>query len=192
MILKKEELVRSWFAQCDSTEAKYNKIIELGRRLAPLPPHQQVAEKIVPGCQSIVYLHSHWDGEVVTFQAHSEALISSGLAYLLISVYSGERPEVILAHKPRYLEELGLVASLSPGRANGLASMYLRMNQIALAQVLERREKLEPFQNLYRQDKKGKDKDHEKEGPSADNPEGALEPLHIASRPDHEDGNHPI
>jgi cysteine desulfuration protein SufE len=87
---------------------------------------------IVNGCQSIVYLRSFLHDGHLFFQAESEALISSGLAYLLIAVYNGELPEVILKCLPVFIDELGISASLTPGRSNGLASIYLRMKQDAI------------------------------------------------------------
>ena len=70
------------------------------------------------------------------FQAESDALISKGLAALLIAVYSGESPEAILKCPPSYLEEIGITASLTPNRANGLYSIHLRMKQEALKALI--------------------------------------------------------
>ncbi len=68
----------------------------------------------------------------VYFEGQSDALISSGLAAILIQVYSGQTAEAILKCPPDYLEELGISASLTPSRANGLYSIHLRMKQEAL------------------------------------------------------------
>jgi cysteine desulfuration protein SufE len=136
--LEKQNRVKALFGQCLTEEAKYEKIIELGRQHSPLSPDYKIPENIVKGCQSIVYLHSHMQGDSVMFEAESEALISSGLAMILIQVYSGETPETILKCPPSYLEELGISASLTPNRANGLYSIHLRMKQEALKFLLER------------------------------------------------------
>ncbi|MBS0656292.1 MAG: SufE family protein, partial [Verrucomicrobia bacterium] len=48
-----------------------------------------------------------------------------------VKIYSGESPETILKCPPSYIEELGILRQLTPGRANGLASLYLRMKQEA-------------------------------------------------------------
>ena len=89
-------------------------------------------ENVVPGCQSVMYLRSYMEGGAVFFEAESEALISSGLAALLVCVYSGELPEAILKCPPDYLEELGIRTSLTPNRTNGLYHIHLRMRQDAL------------------------------------------------------------
>ena len=130
--VEKQDKVRELFAACQTEEAKYQKIIELGHQLPPISAAYKVPENIVKGCQSIVYLRSFMDGNSVHFEAASEALISCGLAAILIQVYSGESPEAILKCPPSYLEDLGISASLTPSRANGLYSIHLRMKQDAL------------------------------------------------------------
>jgi len=128
----REAKVLSLFKECDSSELKVKKLIELGRSLPPMSDTLKTEENRVVGCQSIVYLHSTIKEEKIYFTASSEALISSGLAALLIEAYSGLSPETILQSKPSFLEDLGIYASLSPGRSNGLSSMLLRMQKDAL------------------------------------------------------------
>jgi cysteine desulfuration protein SufE len=79
-----------------------------------------------------MYLYASLEQGKVRYWAHSEALISAGLAALLITVYEGEPPEVILQCPPLFLEELGIHHALSPSRANGLSSLFLKMKQEAL------------------------------------------------------------
>jgi cysteine desulfuration protein SufE len=130
--LEKQRQMKLLFAQCPSEELKYEKIIELGRAQSPLDDSFKVPDNIVKGCQSTMYLRSYLNSRCVFFEGESDALISSGLAVILIRVYSGETPETILKCPPSYLEELGISASLTPNRANGLYSIHLRMKQDAL------------------------------------------------------------
>lgn len=116
-------------------EARYAYLIELGRKSPPFPTVLQTPSHIVPGCQSILYLHTSFQEGKLVFQAHSEALISAGLAALLVSIYSNSTPEAILLNPPLFLQEIGLFASLSPHRSNGLASIYTRMKQEALKHI---------------------------------------------------------
>lgn len=149
--LEKQNQVKDIFLSCSSEEAKYEKIIELGRKQKPLPSIHKTPENLVKGCQSQMYLHSAWskDGKKILFETESDALISAGLASLLTRVYSDEEPEAILKCPPNYLEELGISASLTPNRANGLYSLHLRMKQEALKLLVEKekhekKEKHEP------------------------------------------------
>lgn len=133
---KQREMV-ALFGACLTEEAKYHKIIELGRQLAPYAAQYRTSHYIVKGCQSVMYLHSELCGDRVVFTVGSEALISAGLAAILINVYSGETAETILKCPPQYLEQLGVQASLTPSRANGLYSIHLRMKQDALKLFME-------------------------------------------------------
>ena len=136
--LEKEKQIKKLFKSCRTPEARYQKIIELGKSLPSMPSELKIEENKVHGCQSIVYLHSEMHKKKIYYAAFSEALISSGLAMLLLKVYNEESPETVIKCKPSFLEELGIPASLSPGRSNGLASMYLRMQQEALKFLLPR------------------------------------------------------
>ena len=130
--LLKQEHLKQEFQNCVSKELKYQKIITLGKELSPFSSARKVPENIVQGCQSIVYLYSFLKDGKMQFEAFSEALISSGLAALLIRTYQNESPETVLKCPPQFLEELGIPASLTPGRSNGLSSIYLLMKQDAL------------------------------------------------------------
>lgn len=125
----KQKIVLGLFAACPDKESKYNKIIEMGRLSFPLASCHRNERTQVHGCQSLMYLHTYLKDGKIYFEAESDALISSGLAALLTQVYSGELPELVLKNPPNYLEELGIVNDLSPNRANGLSSIYLKMRQ---------------------------------------------------------------
>jgi cysteine desulfuration protein SufE len=79
-----------------------------------------------------MYLEAKLDHEKLILNADSEALISKGLAALLIYVYSEETPTTVANCPPSFIQEIGLTSSLSPARSNGLASLYHKMRQEAL------------------------------------------------------------
>ncbi|HSX10555.1 MAG TPA: SufE family protein [Chlamydiales bacterium] len=113
-----------------STEERYDLLISLGRALPEYPATLKTSLHIVSGCQSALYLYPTFTEGKLYFQAQSDALISAGLAALLIHVYSGETPETILTSPPTFLTDLQL--TISPNRSNGLAHIHLRMKQLAL------------------------------------------------------------
>jgi cysteine desulfuration protein SufE len=139
--LNKQNQIKELFSTCCSSEDRYQKIIELGRELPSLTDVEKVAPNLVKGCQSQMYLFSEFIDGQIFFKAESDALISAGLAALLVQVYSGETPETILKCPPSYLDELGISANLTPNRANGLYSMHLRMKQDALKWLLNQEKK---------------------------------------------------
>lgn len=136
--LQKQDAVRALFSTCQSPEAKYAKIIELGRSLSPLKSEYKTETNRVQGCQSNMFLHVFQEGNELYYEAESDALISAGLAALLLRVYNGEPAEVILKCPPSYLDELGISTSLTPNRANGLYSIHLRMKQEALKFLMKK------------------------------------------------------
>lgn len=134
---QKQEEVKKFFENCLTVESKYEKIIEIGKTQCLLSSKFKTDEYLVRGCQSRMYLVSHFVNDKVYFEAETDAIISAGLGILLIRVYSGESPETILKCPPSYLEELNIPQTLTPGRANGLASIYLRMKQDALRYYMQ-------------------------------------------------------
>jgi cysteine desulfuration protein SufE len=134
--LEKQKRVVDIFKDCITSEDRYNKLIEIGQQSKKLATEDRIPENLVKGCQSQMFLKSKFDGKIMHFAAESDALISAGLAVLLIMVYDGETPEIVLKNPPTYLEEIGVTASLSPNRANGLYSLHLRMKQEALKSLI--------------------------------------------------------
>lgn len=120
-----------------SSEEKYEKIIELGQMLSELSPTYKVDKNFVTGCQSKLYLYSYVRNGKIYFEAEADALISSGLASLLIQVYNGQSPEEVVKHDASFLKELGLGSSLSMTRAGGLSHILLRMKQDALKSLIQ-------------------------------------------------------
>jgi cysteine desulfuration protein SufE len=135
--IEKQNQIKNLFSANPTEEGKYEIIIDLGRKQKELDPKFKIPENIVKGCQSILYLYSYNQEGKIYFETASEALISSGLAAVLTKVYSGETPETILKCPPNYIHELGISASLSPNRANGLYSIHLKMKQDALKLLIE-------------------------------------------------------
>lgn len=130
--LSKQQSIVTLFTGCTTPQMKYEKIITLGRSLPSYPSKLKTVDRLVKGCQSEMYLDAQLVEGKMHFQCYSEALISAGLAALLIAAYQGEPPEAILSCPPSFLEELNIHTSLSPSRSNGLASLFLRMKQHAL------------------------------------------------------------
>jgi cysteine desulfuration protein SufE len=128
----KQEKIKQLFAPCKTPEERYKKIIEFGSVLPPLAPLFKTEENRVHGCQSAMYLHTEYKDGLMIFSADSDALISKGLAALLISVYSYQTAATVLKQPPIFLAEIGIPQSLSPSRSNGLSSLFLRMQQEAI------------------------------------------------------------
>ena len=131
-IEKKISELLDFFSPSTTLDAKYQRLMELGQNLPHLPPELRSSANLVKGCQSELYIASSLTDGKIIFLAAADALISAGLAALIIRVYSNESPEIILTTPPLFLKTLGLLGSLSPSRSNGLAHIHQRMKIDAL------------------------------------------------------------
>ncbi len=137
--LQKQDALKSLFEPCLTKEALYQKIIELGRALPPLPSQGRQEAYLVSGCQSEMYFYAEIQKGVLHLFADSEALISKGLAALLIFIYNEEPPESVLTCPPLCLEALDLSSLLTPGRSNGLSSLFLHLKKISVKTLLAKK-----------------------------------------------------
>ena len=101
----------------------YQYIIDLGRRLPEFPEDAKNEGNLIKGSQSQVWFLANREDDRLVFRAISDAAIVSGLIALLLRIYSGRKPEDILATSPDFVAALQLEQHLSPTRSNGLSSM---------------------------------------------------------------------
>ena len=115
-------------------EAQLEHVIDMGRALPAFPLDEQSDQNKVRGCASQLWMISERtsDGRL-TFRADADAIISKGLAAVVIHLVSGHLPSEILAFDLRAaFDRLGL-PRLSMSRASGLASMAARIRSEAEA-----------------------------------------------------------
>ena len=112
---------------------KYNLLIDLGKDLPVIDPKYKVKDFLIEGCQSKVWLRPSYDGNLITFTADSDAIITRGIVALLIKVLSTRTPEEILSADLYFIDKIGLRQNLSPTRSNGLLSMVRQMKLYAMA-----------------------------------------------------------
>ncbi len=121
------------FSFFDDWMDKYNLLIDLGKDLPVIDPKYKVKDFLIEGCQSKVWLHPDFDGNIITFTADSDAIITRGIVALLIKVLSGRTPKEIIAADLYFIEKIGLRQNLSPTRSNGLLSMVRQMKLYSMA-----------------------------------------------------------
>lgn len=112
---------------------KYTYLIELGNELVPIDAAFKTDQNLIRGCQSRVWLQQKMEGDLLVFEAESDALIVKGLVALLLKVFSGRTPQEILDNEPYFIDEIGLKQHLSPTRSNGLMAMVKQIKLYALA-----------------------------------------------------------
>ncbi|MFH1004170.1 MAG: SufE family protein [Bacteroidota bacterium] len=126
------KIIEEFSIFCDWME-KYEYIIELGKSLPMIDEKYKTDDRLIKGCQSQVWLHSELKDGKVFFKATSDAIITKGLAALLIRVLSEHTPDEIISAKMNFVEKIGLKEHLSPIRANGLVNMIKQMKLDAIA-----------------------------------------------------------
>ena len=115
----------------DDWEDRYQLLIDLGRRVPPLPAQYKTDDHRLRGCQSVVHFAAETSNGEIIFHAGSDAAIVQGLIALLLRVYSGRTPDEIRATEAAFLSEIGLDSHLSPTRKTGLASMLAAIKAAA-------------------------------------------------------------
>src|SRR5215813_4540380 len=131
-----EAEIKDEFSLFDSWDDKYEYIIDLGKKLAPLDEKHKIDENRVRGCQSTVWLVAdHKDGKVF-YKAESDAVIVKGLISMLIRVLSGQAPDDIINAKLGFIQQIGMTTHLAQTRSNGLLAMVKQMKNFALAYKL--------------------------------------------------------
>jgi len=130
------------FSLFDSWDDKYEYIIDLGKKLAPLENQHKVDENKVRGCQSTVWLVADYKQGKVFYKAESDAVIVKGLISMLIRVLSGHSPDAIIETKLDFIREIGMTTHLAQTRSNGLLAMVKQMKNFALAYKIKEAAKI--------------------------------------------------
>lgn len=115
------------FAMFDDWMDRYSFLIEMGKECPIIDDRYRNDEHLINGCQSRVWLNAELIDGKVFYSADSDAVITKGIIYLLIRVFSGQKPSDIISADLSFLDDIGLKEHLSPTRSNGLLSMIKQM-----------------------------------------------------------------
>lgn len=125
------------FSMFETWEEKYEYIIDIGKKLAPLGEQFKTEEYKIKGCQSSVWIHSfEKDGKII-FEGDSDAVIVKGLVSLMIQVLSGHTPQEIIDAPLEFIDKVGLSSHLAQTRSNGLRAMIKQMKMDAQVYMLK-------------------------------------------------------
>ena len=125
------------FSMFDDWMDRYAMLIEMGKECPIIDDQYRDEKHLINGCQSRVWLSAELKDGKIYFAADSDAVITKGIIYLLIKVFSGQTPSDILSADMSFLDEIGLKEHLSPTRSNGLLSMVKQMMLYAEAFKLQ-------------------------------------------------------
>jgi cysteine desulfuration protein SufE len=124
------------FDLLEDWEDRYRYVIELGRKLQPLPETDRNHTNKVQGCVSQVWLATAVNPDDraprLSFVGDSDAHIVRGLIAILFALYSGKTADAILDIDANVvLGRLHLKEHLTPQRSNGLLAMVERIRKDA-------------------------------------------------------------
>ncbi len=127
-----EDEIIEEFAHLEGWMDKYNYIIDMGKNVPVIDTKYKTESNLISGCQSKVWLYAEFRDGKVYFSADSEAVITKGLANLLIRIMNNQKPDAIINSDFFFIKKLGLKEHLSPNRSNGLMAMIKQMKLYAL------------------------------------------------------------
>ena len=111
---------------------KYEYIIDLGKKLEAFDEKDKVAENIVHGCTSQVWLtHEIKDGKMY-FQGTSDAIIVKGLVYMILQIFSDTTIEELKQIDMDIVHELKLSEVITPNRQSGVIGMMKKIKEYAI------------------------------------------------------------
>ncbi len=131
-----EELVET-FEMLGDWEERYRYLIDLGRKLPPMPEADHIEANKVRGCMSQVWMTSKLDNGRLQLQGDSDAHIVKGLIALLFKLTNGRTPkEIADTDIGAIFTRLGLDQHITMNRRNGFYSMVERIKAMATAQAV--------------------------------------------------------
>lgn len=112
--------------------AKYEFIIDLGKKLPPFDEENKTPENIVHGCTSQVWLICEKKDDRLYFYGTSDAIIVKGLVYIILQIFSGATIKELQDVDMDIIKELNLSEVITPNRQSGVIGMIRKIKEYAL------------------------------------------------------------
>lgn len=130
------ERVIQAFEMMPGWQERYGLIIDMGRKLPPMPEADKVDDNLLDGCLSKVWMTAELDTDeqppVLRLTADSDSQIVRGLIAIVFEVFNNRPPaEILETDIESVFQQLELEQHITPGRRNGLSSMVRRVRELA-------------------------------------------------------------
>ena len=113
-------------------EDRYRLLIDLGRKLEPMPEALKTDATKVRGCSASVWVYPTSDNGLLHFLADSNAAITKGIVALVLSaVQDKPAAKVAQADIAALLEPFELARQLSANRTQGVPNMIALIRETA-------------------------------------------------------------
>lgn len=116
----------------DDELAKYEYIIDLGKKLPEFDEKNKIASNIVHGCTSQVWLICEKKDDKLFFYGTSDAIIVKGLVYMILQIFSDSTVEELKEIDMDIVHELNLSEVITPNRQSGVIGMMKKIKEYAL------------------------------------------------------------
>jgi cysteine desulfuration protein SufE len=134
-LAEKQRELEATLARLKDGQERLAWLVEQARRRPLLPAELRKEAHRVEGCLVRLWFVPEFREGRCWFRAESDSLIVKAIAGLLCDLYSGQAPEEIVAHHPRFLGELGITQHLTPNRRNGLSRVWEKIRGFAQGQL---------------------------------------------------------
>ncbi|OCL82212.1 SufE family protein [Arcobacter porcinus] len=112
--------------------AKYEYIIDLGKKLPDFEDSYKIPENLVHGCTSQVWLICEQKENKLFFYGTSDAIIVKGLVYIILGIFSDSTIDELKQIDMDVIKELGLSEVITPNRQSGVIGMIKKIKEYAL------------------------------------------------------------
>lgn len=120
------------FSFLDNWEDRYKYLIELGSALPRFSDEQKIEKWKVPGCQSQVWIIPHIEGNVISFEGDSDAIIVRGIIAVVLEIFKDKTAQEILdIDVEEIFDRIGLQEHITPNRRSGMLSMVEKIKYYA-------------------------------------------------------------
>ncbi len=111
------------FSKLSDWLEKYEYLSEKGRNHRGIDSEMKTDHYALRGCQSKVWICAQMSSGKLIFRMDSDSLIIRGVLALILKVINDRSPAEIVEADFYFLKQIGLITSLSPSRANGVATI---------------------------------------------------------------------
>lgn len=110
---------------------KYKFLLDLARKANTFPEEFRLDTFKVQGCLSQVWLVPKFENGSIQYFSDSDAQLVKGTITMISDIYSGSKPNEIIANDRNLMTELDLGNILSMNRRNGAYNMLLMIKEHA-------------------------------------------------------------
>ena len=130
-LAEREHQIATRYAVISDAHERLSAIVSAGSRLAPLREGERTDERLVPGCQSQVWIAGGVEEGLLHVRADAASPMVKGLVAMVVEAFDGLPAGALEGAVFTLPERLGLTRTLSPTRLHGLAQVERRIRALA-------------------------------------------------------------